>query len=254
MTGVLDWGIGGLSVVRALRAAGHTMPLRYVSDAGYPPYGKVAPQVLRERLRRLARWFHDQGEQEVLVACNAASAALPDDVTDWGSGHARLRSILPAGVQAVTQASALVARDGLVAVGVLGGAGTIASGHYQWRLQALGLTVHAVVAQPLSALVEAGQLDGPEVEAAVAAVLAQLPAVPAVLLACTHYPALLPVFARLRPEVRWLDPAPFLLPERLVRGASQLDCWTSGDPLAMQQSARAAFGLVLPEPQPLVLA
>lgn len=239
MTGVLDWGIGGLSVVRALRAAGCSTDLCYVSDAGFVPYGKVPAELLLARLQRLARWFHDHGVDEVLVACNAASAALPADVADWGQGHARLQSILPAGVQAVVQAGPLRS------VGVLGGAGTIASGHYQRRLVALGLAVHPVVAQPLSALVEAGQLDGAEVEQAVSQVLAQMPEVPAILLACTHYPALLPVFTRLRPAVQWLDPAPYLLPQAVFAGRAALQCWTSGDPAAMANAAQRAFGIGL---------
>lgn len=239
MTGVLDWGIGGLSVVRALRHAGHTADLCYVSDAGFVPYGKVPADVLRERLRALAQWFDQRGESEVLVACNAASAALPDDVTDWGQGHARLYSILPAGVQAVVSAGQL--RD----VGVLGGAGTIASGQYQRRLAALGLNVHPVVAQPLSALVEAGQLDGTGVEQAVGNVSAQMPDVKAILLACTHYPALVPVLARLRPDVQWLDPAPFLRPHKALPGSCALRCWTSGDEEAMATAGLRAFGIEL---------
>jgi glutamate racemase len=105
-----------------------------------------------------------------------------------------------------------------------------------------------VSAQPLSALVEAGLLEGTETEAAVAKVLAELPGVNTILLACTHYPALAPAFRKLRPGLTLLDPAEMAVadldPSKLsATGRDRF--FTTGDLEAMEKSAKLAFGITL---------
>ncbi len=241
--GVMDWGIGGLTVVQALRRAGCTANVVYLSDAGYPPYGKVARPVLTARLAEVAAWMGRRGVQQVLVACNAASTALPQDV--WTvelpeGGRVALHSIIPAALHSVQQARPFRA------LGVIGGEGTIGSGLYVQRLRELGIQAHAAVAQPLSALVEAGDLDGEATRAAVAAILSRLPAdLDALLLACTHYPALAGVFAHLAPGVRLIDPAVAMAQGQWPSGQSRLQFWTTGSAQQSMRSAHLAFGLVL---------
>lgn len=235
--GVIDWGVGGLDALRRLAVALPGVDLVYWSDAGFTPYGKVASDVLRERLCAVVARM---GVDAAVLACNAASTVLADD--DRALGVEALGVIGP-GVRAALATDA-------DPVGVLGGDRTIASGLHRAALEAAGRRVIAVAAQPLSAHVEAGRLDGPELLADLEPRLAALTPARTTVLACTHYPALGPVLARLDPGMRWLDPIDGLVADAVARwsgasGGGTREVHTTGDPRAMRQAAAAAFGIEL---------
>jgi len=232
---LLDWGIGGLSVYRALHRACPDLPVIYLSDAGFTPYGKLPTPALAARVQQLidaAQARH--AVTRVLIACNAASTVIPSIV-----------SALP--VQGVIEAGiALLRESGHRRVGVIGGQRTIEARLFSTALPALH--VQEQVAQPLSALVERGVLEGPEVERALQAVLPPLAGVEALLLACTHYPALAPAIARQLP-VPLLDPAERAA-EALVAAVGALPprstadrFFTTGSTVDSSRAARQAFGV-----------
>jgi glutamate racemase len=237
---VLDWGIGGFGVVRELRRKSPKASLVYFSDSGFLPYGKVPSATLARRLEHVVRWFFERGVRRVVVACNAASTVVP-------------LLTLPKGLvvhDVITPGVALVRAAKVDHVGLVGGARTVRSGAHRRKLSEWGIEVTARVAQPLSALVEAGELDTPRVAAEMARIVKPLAKLPALLLACTHYPALLPLFRAALPKTRLLDPA-----ERLVRDLlrstkpeqdERLVVLTTGRPEATRASARLAFGVDLP--------
>lgn len=236
--GMLDWGIGGCSVLAALQAHGVAGQVLYASDSGFAPYGTVTSTALARRVRWVAERLMAHGAVQVVVACNAAS-------TVCARIDLPLVSVIDAGVQAVRQ-------GGYGRVAVLGGQRTVDSGAYVDALPEV--EVIQVVAQPLSALVEAGRLRGPAVRHAVHEVIGGLPPVDAVVLACTHYPALGPHFSALLPGVPQVDPGKALA-QGLARGRApgviQARFLTSGDPAAMQSGALAAFGVQIPAVDPL---
>lgn len=235
---VLDWGIGGVPTLLRLRAALPRVDLVYRSDAGFAPYGTVPADVLAARVQAVAEALdREHGLGGLVLACNAASTIAAD-----------LR--LPFPVFEVIGAGVALARDsGARHVGVIGGQRTIASGLHARALTAAGVVVHAVSAQPLSAHVEAGRLDGPTLLTDLSPVLEAVGEVDALLLACTHYPALSPVIARLRPGLVQLDPVDRLVAEvvRVIPDAGDglTTIATSGDPIAMRTAAREAFGVTL---------
>lgn len=237
--GMLDWGIGGCSVLAALQAQGVDCEVLYASDSGSPPYGTLTSQALRARVQRVAKALMAQGAGQVVVACNAASTVCAEIPLP-------LLSVIDAGVQTVQ-------RQGFGCVAVLGGQRTVDSQAY---VQALpGVEVIQRVAQPLSALVEAGQLQGALVRAAVAKVIEGLPQVDAVVLACTHYPALAAHFDALLPGVPLVDPGVALaqrLSEGMAPGTTRVRFCTSGDPAGMQAAALAAFGVEIPSLESLL--
>lgn len=235
---VLDWGIGGFGVVRALRERDPGLPIVYVSDAGFTPYGRVPAGALAARLGALLGRFAGLGAERAVLACNAAST-----VTHLvQAGSLEVLDMLDAGVEVALGA-------GLPRVGLLGGARTVRSGSHRRRLAALGVTVRARIAQPLSARVERGDLASPGLEADVARIVTPLRRERAVLLACTHYPAIEGVLQRHLPGVRLLDPARAVA-ERVCPIASaagapalRVRAFTTGSPEATRAGARAAFGL-----------
>lgn len=235
---VLDWGIGGLDVFRRLSEGRPRAGLVYLSDSGSLPYGKMSRAALRARMEAIVSAFASRGAVAVVVACNAASTAFPSARVPEG---VPVHDVISSGV-------ALVRASGHREIGLVGGVRTVLSRAHAQRLG--DVRVVARVAQPLSAMVERGELSGSAVSREVRRAVADLRALPAVLLACTHYPALLPVFREALPGVALLDPAA-LLAERVrasglvPEGGGEPSFFTTGDPDEMRRSALAAFGVTL---------
>jgi glutamate racemase len=234
---VLDWGIGGFGVVRLLAERAPGLSLCYFSDAGFTPYGKVPAARLAARLNAVLSHFAARGVRHAVIACNAASTAVPGLSLP---AEMKITEVIGPGV-------ALVREEKCAAVGLVGGVRTVRAGAHRARLRPLGVRVVSRVAQPLSALIEAGELRSPRVVAEVARIVAPLKKLPALLLACTHYPAISEVFAEALPGVKLLDPAERAVEEvlRVVSndGAGRLQVFTSGDAEATQGAARLAFGV-----------
>lgn len=245
--GILDWGIGGLDLYRRLRAAGSRRDVVYWSDAGAPPYGTLPGPVLADRVATVIERLADEGCAQVVVACNAASTVLADP--------ALVRRVAMRGCEVVgviEPAIAAVQRHRLPTVAVIGGRRTIESRAYAEPLEAAGVRVDQRVAQPLSALVERGLTEGPEVEACLAEILGPLLDAEHLVLACTHYVAALPAILRFLPRLRSLvDPSAETLAWVEARwglhgGAGEARFVTTGVPSAMREAAGLAFGLSLP--------
>src|ERR1700733_12375198 len=73
--GIFDSGVGGLSVMQAVRARLPHAELLYAADTAYAPYGDRSEEFLCDRSERIARFLCDQGAQMIVVACNTATAA-----------------------------------------------------------------------------------------------------------------------------------------------------------------------------------
>ena len=124
--GILDWGIGGMGVYSSLRAKGQTCDVVYFSDSGSTPYGKIPEQELRIRFEIVGSYLKQQGCAFVLVACNAASAAMKFETESFGG--IPFHSIIPSAIKAV--------RNNLEnKLGVIGGVRTIESGIYQKEMK-----------------------------------------------------------------------------------------------------------------------
>lgn len=238
--GIVDWGIGGLDFYRKFKSAFPRVPVRYWSDAGFTPYGKLGETGLRDRLCFVLERLQSQGVTHCVVACNAASSALPLDI-----------GVPCCGVIEPTVGAMLTRCDPADQVALLGGERTIRSLAYQAPLEQGGFEVIARVAQPLSALVEAGRLDGDEVARAVAEIAKPIADAPILVLACTHYIALWPELRKVVRARTVIDPAAETL--NYVRGrwrfhvdgqAHDVLC-TTGAPETMRDSALRAFGVRL---------
>jgi glutamate racemase len=77
--GVFDSGVGGLCVLREMRAVLPRARLIYVADSRYVPYGSRPPEFIRERSLAIARFFvRDRGVDGIVVACNTATTHAVD--------------------------------------------------------------------------------------------------------------------------------------------------------------------------------
>ncbi len=238
--GILDWGIGGFGLYKLIKRTAPALPITYWSDAGTAPYGTLPAAVLRARVREVAQALAREGVTHLAIACNAASTVLPLA----GAG-------LPAST-GVLEHGAAVARQARGVIGVVGGRRTIVSGAYRRALP--GRSLHQRVAQPISAFIERGELTGAALEHELDRIMAPLREVDALVLACTHYPAIAGAFAMRAPHARIIDPVAHLWswiqarwPLAQLQAARADDRFlTTGDPQAMQRAARAAFGVRVP--------
>ncbi|MCL5676336.1 MAG: glutamate racemase [Firmicutes bacterium] len=211
--GLFDSGVGGLSVARRLAELAPSESTLYFGDSARCPYGpRPLPQVRRFGLE-IIDILATQGVKLVVVACNTSTAAgVVEAAADYPFP---VLGIIEPGARLAARTS----RNGRV--GVLATAGTVASGAYQRALRAInpGLEVAAEPCPPLVPLVEAGQVDGPEAEYAVAGCLRSVLAagIDTLVLGCTHYPVLAPVIRRLAgPGVQLVDPAKQVAREALA--------------------------------------
>ncbi|MBN2575872.1 MAG: glutamate racemase [Deltaproteobacteria bacterium] len=206
MIGVFDSGFGGLTVLRALVTRLPRYDYFYLGDSARAPYGSRSLQDVHGFTREAVELLFEVGCPLVLLACNTASAqALRTLQQRHLPAHRPDRRILgvvrpsaealaglpPGAIPGVTEPSLTSGT-----VGVLGTAGTIASGSYALELAKLAPRLRLVQqACPLWVpLVEAGETRGPGVDFFLRKYLDPLFARPdppsRLLLGCTHYPLL----------------------------------------------------------------
>ena len=184
--GVFDSGIGGLTVVSALRALLPNEHIHYLGDTARVPYGgKSAATVERYSLEITAMLLEDNCKA-VVVACNTASAlALP-----------KLEATTPVPVTGVIRpgAEAAVAATRNGHIGVIGTRATIKSGAYERAIHALdpGLRLSVRACPLFVPLIEEGWLDGEITDRVVRQYLSSMidDGVDTLVLGCTHYPLL----------------------------------------------------------------
>lgn len=240
---IVDAGIGGLGTYRAIKSR-CDIPIMYFSDSGFEPYGEVPTQKLRKRLQSIFEFLYAQGASKIAIACNAASCALPEDNNVEG--------IIRHGVEAIK-------RSGMQRIGLIGGARTIRSQSYARLLRAENIRLTQRIAQPLSLHVEAGTLDGDELSRDLARILSPLKNTEAVLLACTHYPAISDQIERhLNSATELIDPAELLadwvLENWQFEQSIRPDLWfTSGDTAKLIENGRRAFGVSIENPEKIII-
>jgi glutamate racemase len=243
---ILDWGIGGTDFLRLLRERHPGIPMIYFSDSGALPYGKQTRNDLIARLRAVAIILSDLGARWMVVACNAGSTVLPE--LTLPSGLESITGVIEHGVRLALASDAAI-------IGVVGGKRTVRSLAYRRPLERDGRIVLQRVAQPLSALIEDGELESERLHRTLDAIVRPLRGVDALLLACTHYPAVATQFASALPGVRLLDPAPAMVDfvsdawfqrDGMQDGVAETRFMTTGDPEGMRQSAFHAFGIRIP--------
>lgn len=201
---VFDSGIGGLGVVAALNQLAPGLPLTYLADNGFFPYGDkpdetLVPHILRVIGEAIAR----EKPEAVVIACNTASTIA---LTALREAFA-----LPF-IGCVPPIKPAAAASRTRSIGVLATKATARRPYLNGLIETFApdCTVHTLGAPALAELAEQ-KFRGATVDVATAiAPLFAQPggtAIDAVALGCTHYSFLLPEFMALRPDISWHDPA-----------------------------------------------
>ena len=200
--GVFDSGIGGLTVLKALREVLPGESFLYLGDTARLPYGTKSPRTITRYLQQNVSFLKSVGVKAVVVACNTASTVLKD---------AHLNGLPVYGVIEPGARAALAGTHAGV-IGVLATRATVHSGAYEQALLAIRSDVHVVQqACPLLVpLVEEGWAHDPVTETVLHRYLtAPLEAhVDTLILGCTHYPVLKDVVQKMAgPTIRVIDSA-----------------------------------------------
>lgn len=252
--GVFDSGLGGLSVLKALRAELPQQDFFYIADSGHAPYGERDAAHVIARSRALTAYLLDQGVQALVVACNTATAAAVDVLR---AEHPHLPII---GVEPALKPAAALSRTGRI--GVMATRGTLGSSRFQALLGSLSTRAEFVL-QPCDGLAEAieqataGAQNATELIAACAHYTGamgrfglKIGEMDTLVLGCTHYPFASDVLRTLLgPDVQLVDTgAPVARQTRLrlpaalsglsPTGAGQLKLFTTGQPAALQTAVQ----------------
>jgi glutamate racemase len=195
--GVFDSGVGGLTVLRALRAALPRERFLYLGDTARLPYGTKSPETVTRYAVQAARILVERGVKALVVACNTASAVALEALQ---SRYAPLPvfGVVHPGAEAAAAASV----SGSVMV--LATESTVRGGAYQRALLRLrpSLRVLARPAPLLVTLAEEGRHGGPLLTLALEEYLRGLarrhgaPGADVLLLGCTHFPVFEPALGR----------------------------------------------------------
>jgi glutamate racemase len=202
--GVFDSGVGGLTVLNRIAEKLPREGLVYLGDTARVPYGTKSPDTVLRYARACAQVLMKRGVKLIVVACNTASAYALEE----------LREELPVPVLGVIDPGARLAVELTKrgAIGVIGTAGTVASGAYQDIITSLApkALVQSRSCPLFVPLAEEGWTSG-EVPAAVARTYLEKmlgEGIDTLVLGCTHYPLLKDIIGDVAgPSVTLVDSA-----------------------------------------------
>lgn len=201
--GIFDSGIGGLTVLRALRDRLPSENFVYLGDTARVPYGTKSPETVIRYSLLIAAYLRSQGIKFLVVACNTASAHAMDALR---TAHADLPllGVVEPGAEAAMAAS----KNQKIAV--LATEGTIRSGAYQKALRQRGAT--EVIGQACALFVPLAEEGWNDDE--VARLVAErylggvrVSGVDTAILGCTHYPLLKKTLSHVLAGITLVDSA-----------------------------------------------
>jgi glutamate racemase len=183
--GMVDSGVGGLTVARAVLDQLPHETLHYVGDTANSPYGPKPLAQVRSLTLNLMDELVESGVKALVIACNSASSACLRD--------ARERYDVPVVEVILPAVRRAVAATRNRRIGVIGTVATVTSGAYQDAFAAAqDITVTAAACPQFAEFVERGVTSGRQLLGLAEAYLAPLNAagVDTLILGCTHYPML----------------------------------------------------------------
>jgi len=243
--GIFDSGVGGLSVLRAIRTELPAENLLYFGDQGHVPYGPRTLEEVRAFSEGITRFLLGLGAKLIVVACNTASAAALH----------YLRQTFPdvpfVGMEPAVKPAAEHTQSGVV--GVLATPATFQGALYASVVERFANDVMLLqnTCPGLVGQIEAGKLDTHEtrliLEKAIRPML--LKGIDTIVLGCTHYPFVIPLIKEITGnQVQVIDPAPAVarqtkrllgyeansIEKRGYHASGTLRLFTSGSPEAFE--------------------
>lgn len=194
--GVFDSGVGGLTVLRAIREELPHEPTIYLADLYHFPYGPRYQEEVRDFAFDIIRYLETRDVKLVVIACNTATAAALNQARE--QFEVPIVGVIRPGAQAAIEAT----KNNRI--GVIATEGATRSQEYLHAIKDLNpmVGVYQKACPELVEIVEAGEADSPRAEATLKRDLADIVRVGAdtLVLGCTHYPLLKPAISRVYPS------------------------------------------------------
>lgn len=224
--GVFDSGLGGLTILSAIRRRLPGEDFIYYGDNANAPYGLKAPAEVFDLTCAGVQRLFDEGCELVLLACNTASAvALHDLQVHWlDPERYRVLGVFVPVIEHLTRRdwgdASPPTHTGLRNVALFATPATVASGAFprELRFRARDVTVVPQACTGLVEAIEAGEMDEARalVRGHVGELLARLPEPQSAVLGCTHYPLVEGAFRRALPPTTALVSQPETVAESLA--------------------------------------
>lgn len=235
--GIFDSGVGGLSVLRAIRAQLPHENMLYFADQAHVPYGSRSLAEVRTFSEKITRYLLAEGAKIVVVACNTASAAA----LHW------LRETFPdtpfVGMEPALKPAAERTQSGVV--GVLATPATFQGELYASVVErfASNVTLLQDTCLGLVEEIEHGMLNGEKIHLILDEALRPMLefGLDTLVMGCTHYPFVMPLIGKICGDaVRVIDPAPAIARQveykletendkSMRRAEGKIQVYTTGD-------------------------
>lgn len=248
--GIFDSGVGGLSVLRAIREQMPAENLIYLGDQGHVPYGARPMEEIQKFSEGITRFLLYQDAKIIVVACNTASAAALKTLRE------KFPEVSFVGMEPAVKPAAEATQTGKV--GVLATPATFQGALYASVVERFGADVELFqhTCPGLVSQIEKWDLDTQRTREILEDALQPMlkKNIDTIVLGCTHYPFVIPLIEQIVGEnVRVIDPAPsvarqtqrLLEAENLLNrsGASgRVQYHTSGDVPAVQSALLKLLG------------
>ena len=250
--GVFDSGVGGISVLRAIREQMPEEPVIYFGDQGHIPYGSRSMEQIQHFSEAITRFLLAQGAKIIVVACNTASAAALKYLRE------KFPDIPFVGMEPAVKPAAEHTQTGKV--GVLATPTTFQGALYASVVErfANGVELVQETCPGLVQQIEQGNLDGEETRRILEEALLPMleKNIDTVVLGCTHYPFVIPLIQQIvgdAKRVRVIDPAPAVAKQvrrvlearglkRESKSQGDLKLYTSGDPDVLRSMLPVLLG------------
>jgi glutamate racemase len=193
--GIFDSGVGGLTVLKAIRERLPLEPTIYVADLLHFPYGPRYQDEVRGFALDIVRYLESRDVKLVVIACNTATAAALNQSRELF--ELPIIGVISPGAQAAVDAT----KNNRI--GVISTEGTLRSQEYLHAIKEIDpmIGVYQKACPELVAIVEEGEADSPRAEKVLRRDLADIVQLGAdtLVLGCTHYPLLKPAIGRVYP-------------------------------------------------------
>lgn len=257
--GVFDSGLGGLTVLRSIRSTLPTIDYLYLGDNARAPYGTRSFETIFQYTWEAVKWLFDQGCPLVILACNTASAkALRNIQQKMLPKYYPDRKVLGV-LRPTTEIIGKMSSN--QKIGILATPGTVKSESYPIEISHFypEIQVFQQACPMWVPLVENGELSGPGteyfIENSLDALFQQCGDIDTLLLACTHYPLLMPVIKqKLSGNIQIIEQGPLVANalknylerhqnlEETISKNSQLTCFTTESPESFSEKANLFWG------------
>ena len=248
--GIFDSGVGGLSVLRAVRAQMPEESVIYFGDQGHIPYGPRPMEQIRDFSEAITNFLLERNAKLIIVACNTASAAALKYLRE------KFPDVQFVGMEPAVKPAAETTQTGKV--GVLATPATFQGVLYASVVErfANGVELFQNTCSGLVQQIEQGNLNGSETRKILESALHPMleKNIDTVVLGCTHYPFVIPLVQEIVGEkVRVIDPAPSVAKQakRLLEAGGlkydssargEVKFYTSGSPDALKSLLPVLLG------------